>query len=127
VAADALLKYLWDFEVYCGKSGNPHDDEILDSSAGSKAESSITVDKARSGNGKGFNGRNVVKNLMHNLQGKGHIVTTDNFFKSVPLFLDLLDMGTMATRTLYGNQKYVPLAMFTKNVTKKKKDWMGGL
>jgi hypothetical protein len=24
--ADALSKYLWNFEVYCGKYGNPHDD-----------------------------------------------------------------------------------------------------
>ena len=22
---DALSKYLWNFEMYCGKNGNPHD------------------------------------------------------------------------------------------------------
>jgi hypothetical protein len=25
--ADALSKYLWNFEVYCGKQGNPYDDD----------------------------------------------------------------------------------------------------
>jgi hypothetical protein len=52
-------------------------------------------------------------------------VTTNNFFTSVPLFLDLLDNGIMAIGTLRGNQKYVPQEMFAKKVTKKRT--LGGL
>ena len=26
-AVDALSKYLWNFEVYCRKTGNPHDED----------------------------------------------------------------------------------------------------
>jgi hypothetical protein len=44
----------------------------------------------------------------------------DNFFTSVPLFLDLLEKGIMATGTLRGNRKYVPRGMFAKTITKKK-------
>jgi hypothetical protein len=73
----------------------------------------------RSGKGEGFQGHNVVKQLVKDLGGKGHIVTTDNFLTSVPLFLDLLENGIMATRTLRGNRKYVPRSMFAKKVTKK--------
>jgi hypothetical protein len=29
-AIDALSKYLWNFEVYCGKHGNLHDDDDMD-------------------------------------------------------------------------------------------------
>jgi hypothetical protein len=117
-AADALSKYLWDFEVYCGKSGNPHDDEHMPSSTDSTAHSSIGMEQPRSRRGEGFIGRNVVKTLIQNLSGRGHIVTTDNFFTSVPLFLDLLENGTMATGTLRTTRKYVPKAMFAKTITK---------
>jgi hypothetical protein len=72
------------------------------------------------GRGKGFTGRNVVKSLMHRLGGRGHIVTTDNFFTSVPLFLDLLENGTMATGTLRWNRKYVPRVIFANKITKTK-------
>ena len=74
---------MWNFEVYCGKSGNPHDD-----------------DGSYSG-------------LENDLE------TTDKFFTFVPLFLDLLEKGTMATSTLRANRKYTPKAMFAKKITKK--------
>jgi hypothetical protein len=50
----------------------------------------------------------VVTNLLHDLEGRDHIVTVDNFFTSVPLFTYLLDKGIMATCTLRANRKYVP-------------------
>jgi hypothetical protein len=106
-AADALSKYVWNFEVYCGKHGNPHDDGHA--SSGTDGDMSTSGCGAEiSGKGEGLQGRNVVKDLLRDLGGKGHIVTTDNFFTSVPLFLDLLDNGIMATGTLRGNRKYVP-------------------
>jgi hypothetical protein len=119
-AADALSKYLWNFEVYCGKEGNPHDDDDVHSESGSGHQGSSEDDIPCSGKDEGLQGRNVVKHLMQDLQGRGHIVTTDNFFTSVPLFIDLLDTGIMATGTLRGNCKYVPRNMFAYNITKKK-------
>jgi hypothetical protein len=38
----------------------------------------------------------------------------------MPLFLDLLENGIMATGTLRGNQKYVLHSIFAKSITKKK-------
>jgi hypothetical protein len=117
-AADALSKYLWNFEVYCRKGGNPHDEDNMSIAECEEENISEDVD-LRSGKGEGLQGRNVVKTLLEELGGRGHIVTTDNFFTSVPLFLDLLEKGIMATGTLRGNRKYVPQAMFAKKVTKK--------
>jgi hypothetical protein len=39
-AADALSKYLWNFEVYCRKTGNPHDDHDSDYGGESDIEGS---------------------------------------------------------------------------------------
>jgi hypothetical protein len=104
---DALSKYLWNFEVYCGKSRNPHDDDVNEE-GGSGQDGSFEEEGLCSRKGEGLQGCNVVKHLMEDLGGRGHIVIIDNFFTSVPLFLDLLDNGNMATGTLRGNRKYVP-------------------
>jgi hypothetical protein len=117
-AADALSKYLWNFEVYCGKQGNPYDD-ISNSDMEVQQVMECNEDNVCAGKGEGLQGRNIVKSLLRDLQGRGHIVTTDNFFTSVPLFLDLLDSGIMATGTLRWNRKYVPREMFAKTITKK--------
>jgi hypothetical protein len=118
-AADALSKYLWNFKIYCGKSGNPYDGDGNDSSTDFPPMSPMPEDCPRSGKGGGFYGRNIVNGLIKDLHGRGHIVTTDNYFTSMPLFMELLENGTMATRTLRANQKYVPKAMFAKKRTKK--------
>ena len=73
-----------------------------------------------SGKGEGLQGRHVVKHLMKDLDGKGHIVTTDNFFTSVPLFLDLLEDGVMATGIVKANRKYLPKSLYVKKVIKTK-------
>jgi hypothetical protein len=117
-AADAISKYLWNFEVYCGKQGNPYDAVLLsDTEVGHGMES--PDDNVRAGKGEGLQGRNVIMSLLEDLHGRGHILTTDNFFTSVPLFLDLLEKGIMATGTLRWNRKYVPRGMFAKTITKK--------
>jgi hypothetical protein len=118
-AADALSKYLWDFEVYCGKTDNPHDED--GTPIPSETEDGGRMDEVAlpKGPGEGSTGRNIVKELLKDLGGRGHIVTTDNFFTSVPLFLDLLENGTMATGTLRSTRKYVPRGMFAKTITKK--------
>jgi hypothetical protein len=119
-AADAISKYLWNFEVYCGKHGNPCEDEVT--SDEEICTTGVMENGAScSGKGEGFQGRNVVKDLLKGLEGRGHIVTTDNFFTSVPLFLDLLEKGIMGTGTLRANRKYVPRAIYAKTITKKQK------
>jgi hypothetical protein len=102
-----------------------HDNDSDASSAESEAEFSNSTQQTHGGHGEGLSGRNVVKTLMQKLGGRGHIVTTDNYFTLVPLFMDLLENRTMAIGTLRGNRKYVPRSMFSKEVTKRKEiGWM---
>jgi hypothetical protein len=66
VAADALSKYIWNFEIYCGKGGNPHDvDNDSDDDSGSG--SSLDPGGLQSGKGEGLQGKNIVKSLMKDL------------------------------------------------------------
>ena len=84
-------------------------------------------DYGKSGKGVGLQGQNVVKDLTRKLQVRGHILTTNNFFTSVLLFLDLLDPGIMDTCTLRSNRKYLPREIWAKKTTKTKSmgwcDW----
>jgi hypothetical protein len=36
------------------------------------------------GRGEGYTSRNIVKDLLKDLEGHGHIATIDNYFASVP-------------------------------------------
>jgi hypothetical protein len=117
--ADAISKYLWNFEVYCGKDGNHYDEDVASDPDLEYGEFEGN-DKQGVEKGNGLQGRNIVKDLMADLGGRGHIVITDNFFTSVPLYLDLLENGIMATGTLRANRKYVPRSMYAKKITKKK-------
>lgn len=112
-------------QIYCGKSIRVMD--ISDSSSDSESDTSVEDgEPERSGKGLGQE-KHVVKVLMKDLYHGSHIVTTDNYFTSVPLFLDLLDQGIMATGTLQSNRKYLPKSMFANAVTNKKElgwlDW----
>jgi hypothetical protein len=110
--------------VYYGKHGNPCDDG-MESDPDLEYGGSMAEEDLPSRTGNGLQGQNIVKDLMKDLGGRGHIVTTDNFFTSVPLYLDLLENGIMATGTLRANRKYVPRAMYDKNITKKQTmGWM---
>ena len=125
VVANALSKYLWNFEVYCGKHGNPYDGGMVFDS-NNREYTAFQEEEVHAGKSKGLQDQNVIKGLMQDLARRGHIVTIDNFFTLVPLFLDLLDSGIMAIGTLWANMKYVPHAMFAKAVTKKKSvGWIG--
>jgi hypothetical protein len=116
IAANALSKYLWNFDVYCGKNGNSREyDSDSDTDSDMSDGEGLNL---RSRKGEGLQGRHIVKYLLKDLVGKGHIVTTDNFFTSVPLFLDLLESGIMATSTLSANRIFVPQSMYAKTITK---------
>jgi hypothetical protein len=118
-AADALSKYLWNFEVYCGKSGNPHNEDGNDFDTNSVPTCFGEDELPPTSKGEGRQAMEVVTNLLADLQGRGYIVTVDNFFTLVPLFTTLLQQGTMATRTLRENRKYIPKALIAKSHTKK--------
>ena len=50
-------------------------------------------------------GQRVVMDLMRPFLDKGHKLSVDNFYISVPLFVDL---GTYATGTIVANCKHFP-------------------
>jgi hypothetical protein len=62
-AEDALSKYLWNFEVYCRKSENPHNEDVNEE-GGSAEDRSFEEDGPCSGKGEGLEGHNVVKHLL---------------------------------------------------------------
>lgn len=101
VDADALSKYLWNFEVYCRKGDMSHDSEVAFEE--SRSKSSSNDKESQSGKDLGLQGQYVVEGLMKDLSGRGYIVTINNFFTLVPLFLDLLNNGIMAIGTSRAN------------------------
>jgi hypothetical protein len=50
----------------------------------------------------------VVMKMMDRYFDKNHVVVMDNFFTSVPLFLDLLTKSTYACGTVRLNRKFLP-------------------
>jgi hypothetical protein len=58
-AADALSKYLWNFDVYCGKNGNPEEDDN-DSDSDINDMSDAEGGTLQSGKGEGLQGRHEV-------------------------------------------------------------------
>jgi hypothetical protein len=54
-AADALTKYLWNFEVYCGKTKNPIDAESA-SNTKAKETRNMGISRLCSGKGEGLQG-----------------------------------------------------------------------
>ena len=50
----------------------------------------------------------VVMGLMEGYLDKNHVVVMDNFFTSIPLFVNLLTRSTYACGTVRANRKYLP-------------------
>jgi hypothetical protein len=80
--ADSKSKFVYNFEIYCGKNPN-----------GPKGQAPTHV-------GEGNLARNVVLGLMEYLEGKGHVVVTDNYFSSISLFTELANRDIYATGTM---------------------------
>jgi hypothetical protein len=97
--ADATSKFVYNFEVYCGK--NEDGPEL--------------AEPAQSGAGTGAH--NVVVNLVRDLDGRGHVVVCDNFFSSIGLFTELATRQIYATGTVRSNRIGLPTEL--KNV----KNW----
>jgi hypothetical protein len=101
---DALSKYLWNFEVYCGWTGNPHNEEYDDFSSESALQSSGEDNILSSTNDEGRQAMGVVTKKLQDLQGRAHIMTVENFFTSITLSTNLLDKGIMAIGTFRANR-----------------------
>ena len=52
--------------------------------------------------------------LMDRDLDKDHVVVMDNYFTSVPLFMELLERSTYACGTVRSNRKYLPEQFGTK-------------
>jgi hypothetical protein len=89
VLADSTSKFIYCFEVYCGKN----------------LEAEVRFEVPR---GKGGAAYGVVMRLVQGLEGKGHCVVMDNFFCLVPLFRDLALKGKYATGTVRSNRIGIP-------------------
>ncbi len=84
--ADSSNGYVSNFEVYVGKPSGEGGREV------------------------GL-GKNVVKRLTNQLQGKNHHVYFDNYFNSVQLHEELNEVGTYGCGTVRANSKGLPEAM----------------
>jgi hypothetical protein len=89
VLADATSKFIYCFEVYCGKN--------------LEAEVRVTVPHEEAGAAYG-----VVMKLLQDLEGKGHCVVMDNYFCSIPLFKDLVAKEIYETGTVRSNRIRLP-------------------
>jgi hypothetical protein len=89
VLADSISKFIYCFEIYCGKN----------------LEAEITMEDTH---GQGGFVYGVVMKLLKGLEGKGHCIVMDNFFCSIPLFEDLIKKGIYATGTVRSNHIGLP-------------------
>jgi hypothetical protein len=88
--ADSKSKFVYNFEIYCGKNPN-----------GPEGQAPTRV-------GEGNMARNVVLGLMEGLEGKGHVLVTDNYFSSIGLFTELANRDIYATGTMRSNRVGLP-------------------
>jgi hypothetical protein len=89
VLADSVSKFIYCFEIYCGKN----------------LEAGIRIQGPR---GEASAAYGVVMTLLTGLEEKGHCVVMDNYFCSIPLFEDLAKKGIYATGTVRSNRIGLP-------------------
>jgi hypothetical protein len=89
VLADSSTKFIYWFDIYCGKN----------------LEAEVRVEAPSRQGGSAYG---VIMHLVQGLEGKGHCVVMDNFFTSIPLFRDLASKGIYATGTIRSNRIGIP-------------------
>jgi hypothetical protein len=89
VLADSTSKFIYCFEIYCGKN----------------LEAEIRMEGTRVD---GSSAYGVVMKLLSGLEERGHCVVMDNFFCSIPLFEDLVKKGIYAIGTVRSNRIGLP-------------------
>lgn len=90
--ADSSSKFVYNFDVYCGKNHAVVDDEQPH-----RGESNLAFE--------------VVTKLLDGLHDVGHVVVMDNYFTSIGLFRYLLSKGIYATGTIRVNRVGLPAKM----------------
>jgi hypothetical protein len=90
--ACSVTKFVWNFALYCGK--NEDNEEV-----------------ARVARREARLAHKVVLNFAADVQGKGHVISIDNFFTSVRLFEELASMRIYATGMVRSNRIGLPLAL----------------
>ncbi|CAH1974181.1 unnamed protein product [Acanthoscelides obtectus] len=88
--------YCWNFEIYTGKVGNETEKNL---------------------------GARVVKSLTAQVINKNHRIYFDNFFSSVKLMQDLLDLKLFATATVNPNRKDLPKFSPDKSLKRGQYEW----
>ena len=74
-----------------------HDGDGIVFDGGHVDKNIAIVDVLHRGKWEGMEDQNIVKDLLKDLSEKGLIVTTNNLFVSILLFLDLLENHIMVT------------------------------
>ena len=95
VLTDASSKFIYCFDIYCGKN----------------LELEVRIEAP---SGQGGAAYSIVMNLLQGLEDKGHCVVIDNFFTSIPLFRELASKGIYATGRVRANRIGRPLHL--KNI-----------
>lgn len=90
--ADLLSKFVYNFDVYCGKTIQ-------------------NIENPRALRGEGNLAKRNELELLDGLENKGHVVTMDNFFTSVDLFARLLERKIYASGTVRLNRVGLPSAL----------------
>jgi hypothetical protein len=89
--ADSSTKFVYNFDIYCGRN-----------QVGTNVPEPVQ-------HGEASVAHNVVLKMVEGLDGKGHVVVTDNYFSSVGLFTDLATLEIYATGTMRSNRIGLPL------------------
>jgi hypothetical protein len=107
--ACSLTKYVWNFAVYCGKN-----EETEEVACARRGEARLA--------------QKVVLDLVVDIQDKGHVISTDNFFTSVGLFRDLASIQIYATGTVRANRIGLPLTLKAQGLLgmQDREPWSGG-
>jgi hypothetical protein len=90
--ACSITKFVWNFAVYCRK--NEDNEEVV---CVARGEARLV--------------HKVVLDLAADIQGKGHVISMDNFFTCVGLFEELASMQIYATGTVRSNRIGLPLTL----------------
>jgi hypothetical protein len=90
VLADSVSKFIYCFEIYCGKN----------------LEAEVRVEEPQVEASAAYR---VVMKLLKGLEEKGHCVVMDNYFCSIPLFKALAKKGIYATGTVRSSRIGLPL------------------
>jgi hypothetical protein len=91
--ADSKSKFVYNFEIYFSKNADGPESQA----PARVGEGNIACKK-----------RNVVLGFMEGLQGKGHVLVTDNYFCNIALFAELANYEIYATDTMRSNRVGLP-------------------